>query len=166
MLPDEFGRHAWPMHRGTDKGHRRLRHGRVSLPGQLYLVTTTTIERTSLFADFDVACAAARVIAAARPEYAILCWVVMPDHLHALIALNEGTLSRAIGGLKARAAAAVNRVQGGRNAVWARAFHDRALRYEDDVLEVARYIICNPLRAGLARSVRDYPFWDAVWVAT
>jgi REP element-mobilizing transposase RayT len=118
----------------------------------------------ALFANFEIACAVARVLAARRPECCVLCWVLMPDHLHALIALNEGTLSQAIGGLKARTSAAVNRVRGGRNVVWARAFHDRALRHEDDVLDVARYIICNPLRAGLVRSVRDYPFWDAVWV--
>lgn len=136
----------------------------MSLPGQLYLVTTTTAMRAPLFAEFELAHAVARTIATPRPELTALCWVLMPDHLHALIALNEGTLSHAIGGLKARAAAAVNRARGGRNAVWARAFHDRALRYEDDVLEVARYIICNPLRAGLVHSVRNYPFWDAVWV--
>jgi hypothetical protein len=58
----------------------------------------------------------------------------------------------------------VNRVRGTRAPVWARAFHDRALRQDDDMLEVARYIICNPLRARLVRSVREYPFWDAVWL--
>jgi REP element-mobilizing transposase RayT len=152
------------MYRGSASGHRNLRSGRVSLPGQLYLVTTTTAMRTPLFADFWLAHAVARTIAGPRPELTVLCWVLMPDHLHALIELNDGTLSLAIGGLKARAGAAVNRVRGGRSAVWARAFHDRALRYDDDVLQVARYIICNPLRAGLVRSVRDYPFWDAIWL--
>jgi len=29
---------------------------------------------------------------------------------------------------------------------------------------VARYIVANPLRAGLVESVRDYPHWDAIWL--
>ncbi len=30
-------------------------------------------------------------------------------------------------------------------------------------MTAARYIIANPVRAGLVYSVRDYPYWDAVW---
>ena len=144
--------------------HNKLRKGRVSLPGQIYIVTATTSDRRPVFRDFELACAAARAVAAPRAELIALCWVLMPDHIHVLLELVEGSLSQAVGGLKARAAAAVNRVRGTREPVWARAFHDRALRQEDDMLDVARYIICNPLRAGLVRSVREYPFWDAVWV--
>jgi hypothetical protein len=38
------------------------------------------------------------------------------------------------------------------------------LRREEDVLSVARYIVVNPLRAGLVARVGDYPLWDAVWL--
>jgi hypothetical protein len=30
--------------------------------------------------------------------------------------------------------------------------------------DVARYMIANPVRAGLVRRVGDYSFWNAVWV--
>ena len=30
--------------------------------------------------------------------------------------------------------------------------------------DVARYIVANPLRAGLVERVGDYPYWDAVWL--
>jgi REP element-mobilizing transposase RayT len=153
-----------PMNDALGFEHCNLRKGRVSLPGQVYIVTTTTIGRTPIFADFEVALAASRAIGERRAGLTVLCWVLMPDHLHALVELNEGTLSQAVGNLKARAAACANRARGMRAPVWARAFHDRALRREDDMLDIARYIISNPLRAGLVRSVRAYPFWDAVWV--
>ncbi|MBB5859537.1 hypothetical protein GGR69_001194 [Xanthomonas arboricola] len=29
---------------------------------------------------------------------------------------------------------------------------------------MARYLIANPLRAGLVARVGDYPFWDAIWL--
>jgi hypothetical protein len=32
------------------------------------------------------------------------------------------------------------------------------------VVKVARYIVYNPVRAGLVSRIGDYPHWDAVWV--
>jgi len=29
---------------------------------------------------------------------------------------------------------------------------------------IARYIVANPLRAGLVSRVGDYPLWDACWL--
>jgi hypothetical protein len=42
-------------------------------------------------------------------------------------------------------------------------FHDRALRAEGEVETVARYVICNPIRAGLVESADQYPYWKCVW---
>ena len=28
----------------------------------------------------------------------------------------------------------------------------------------ARYIVANPLRAGLVKQIGDYPLWDAIWL--
>ena len=35
---------------------------------------------------------------------------------------------------------------------------------DEDLVAVARYIVANPVRAGLVKNVRDYPHWDAVWL--
>ena len=142
----------------------RLRNGRVSAAGQIYLVTATTRLREPVFADFELACAAARIIVAPNRGYAVLCWVLMPDHFHALIELHTGTISDAVQSIKGRSARAVNTLRGTRGLLWSSAFHDRALRSDDDVIDFARYIICNPVRAGLVRSIRRYAFWDAIWL--
>jgi REP element-mobilizing transposase RayT len=47
---------------------------------------------------------------------------------------------------------------------WDRGFHDHALRSDEDVRKVARYIVANPIRAGLADNVLGYPYWNAVWL--
>ena len=47
---------------------------------------------------------------------------------------------------------------------WQDGFHDHALRKEDDLIDVARYIVANPVRAGLVRKVGDYSLWDAKWL--
>jgi hypothetical protein len=49
-------------------------------------------------------------------------------------------------------------------AVWADGFHDRALRWEEQLVDVARYIVLNPVRAGLVARVGDYSYWDAIWI--
>jgi hypothetical protein len=60
-------------------------------------------------------------------------------------------------------AAAVNRHRGTAGAVWQPGFHDRALRHDESLVTAARYLIANPLRAGLVACPGNYPFWDTVW---
>ena len=111
-----------------------------------------------------------------------LAWVVMPDHLHWLIQLKHRSnefdptglirvnefdptaLSRVVKTLKARSALAVNRYLCRRGSLWQRAYYDRAARKDDDIRQMARYIVANPLRAGLVRHIGDYPHWDCIWM--
>ena len=89
----------------------------------------------------------------------------MPDHLHLLGQLRPGaSLGAGVSRIKAIVAREVNNIRGASTALWARAYHDHAVRREEDILAAARYIVANPVRAGLVRSVRDYPYWDSVWL--
>ena len=40
-------------------------------------------------------------------------------------------------------------------------WHDRVLRRSDDRLAAMRYVLQNPLRAGLVTSLDDYPFFGS-----
>ena len=42
--------------------------------------------------------------------------------------------------------------------LWQRYGYERVLRNDEATLDVARYILNNPLRAGLVREVAEYPF--------
>jgi putative transposase len=93
----------------------------------------------------------------------LLCWVLMPDHWHGLIELGtRDNLSLVMNRLKAITTKRLRHLH--RGPVWDRGFHDRALRCEDDLTATARYIVGNPLRAGLIAHVLDYPYWDCVWL--
>jgi hypothetical protein len=46
----------------------------------------------------------------------------------------------------------------------AEGFYDHALRKEEDIRVVAEYIINNPVRAGLVKEWRDYPFSWHRWM--
>jgi REP element-mobilizing transposase RayT len=94
-----------------------------------------------------------------------LAFVIMPDHFHWLLQLNSHDLSAVVRRIKSRAAIRLNQRLGTLGSrIWQRGFHDHALRREEDVRDVARYVIANPLRAGLVSSIRDYPYWDASWL--
>ncbi|BBO84662.1 hypothetical protein DSCO28_52280 [Desulfosarcina ovata subsp. sediminis] len=147
-------------------GHRALRRGRVSLPNRVYLITTTTDKRQRFFDDFNAACAACRCFetTASLGDARMLAWVLMPDHAHWLIQLGaRDALGDVVARLKSASARSVNRILGRNGALWARAYHDHALRSDEDLKTVARYIIGNPVRAGLVERVGNYSFWDAVW---
>lgn len=155
------------FHGERASGHRALRRARVSIPGQTYLVTFTTHQRADLFNDSENATYMARSLHGLTiwKDTQLLAWVVMPDHLHALITLGtEESLSGIVQKLKSNTARELKACNRQVIQVWAPAFHDRALRRDEDLRDVARYLVLNPVRAGLVRRVGEYPFWDAVWI--
>ena len=94
-----------------------------------------------------------------------LAFVVMPDHFHWLFSLSgTRTLSGCIRNVKAYSAKRISFALESQQQVWQRNFHDRAIRRNEDLAGVARYIIANPLRAGLVRSIREYSLWDCKWI--
>ncbi len=149
------------------KGHAALRRGRVSLPHYVYHVTTTTVSRQPVFLDFP----SARIVAQCLNSPALLgdahtlCWVLMPDHLHWLVELGASQeLGALVRRVKGASAFQLNRRQRRMGAsVWAPSFYDHAVRRDEDLRTMARYIIANPVRARLVESPRGYPHWDAVW---
>ncbi|MBK6743666.1 MAG: transposase [Hydrogenophilales bacterium] len=144
-----------------------MRKGRVSESGRIYLVTAVTEQRVPVFRDFTCARLLVSELRAADTLGLSKTWafVVMPDHIHWLLELTEGELSKTVLRVKSRSAIAINRAMGdGGQRVWQKGFHDHALRAEDDLQQTARYVIANPVRAGLVASVRDYPHWDAAWL--
>ncbi|MDO8465428.1 MAG: transposase [Gallionella sp.] len=145
-----------------------LRKGRYSEQQRAYFVTTVLVKREQrYFADFSCARCVVAEMRALHDDEAVcsLAWVVMPDHVHWLFHLGEHMdLSAAIKRFKACSARRVNGYLNRQGALWQKSFYDHALRKDEDIRGVARYIVANPLRAGLVEHVGDYPLWDAIWL--
>jgi len=143
-----------------------LRKGRVSELHRIYLITSVTEARKPWFADLYLGRLVVRAFMGARPEADTLAYVVMPDHFHWLMQLGKaGDLSDVVQGVKSVSSHRVNQRLGRRGNIWQDdGFHDHAVRREEDLLALARYVVANPLRAGLVRRLGDYPLWDAVWL--
>lgn len=145
-----------------------LRKGRASLPNQIYLLTTVTKDRAPIFSDLVCGRIVVRALRfhAEQGFAATLAFVVMPDHMHWMVQLPAGRrLDRLMCTFKSYTARQINSWCGTPGqAVWQSGFHDHAVRREQDLVALARYVVANPLRAGLVQCIGDYPLWDAIWL--
>jgi putative transposase len=154
------------MHSPGKPGHHALRKGRYSQANGIYLLTAVADQRIPWFQEFSFA----RIMCHALEDRACivdaenLCWVVMPDHVHMLLQLGETQLGQVVKKIKAVSARRLNYEIGRSGCFWAQGFHDHALRAEENIQNVARYIVANPVRAGLVKRVAQYPYWNAVWL--
>jgi putative transposase len=138
-----------------------LRKGRYSQDNQIYHITTTTLNRAPIFKDFLTA---RLIITILKKSDALnhtntLAFVVMPDHIHWLFQLNhKQTLPKVMQNIKSTSAHAIG------YPIWQPGYYDHAIRQDEDIVSIARYIIANPIRAGLVKRVGDYPHWDAIYL--
>ena len=92
-----------------------------------------------------------------------MAWVVMPDHVHWMFTLRSTTLATVVRTTKSRAAKAINQRNGTHGAIWQPGYYDQLQRDERQWLTEADYILSNPVRAGLATAVGEYPFAWCRW---
>ena len=144
----------------------KLRKGRFSETGRAYLVTAVTHERHTVFHDWRLARLLVAELRQASETGLVesLAWVIMTDHLHWLIILQDATLAAVIHRVKSRSAININKQIGTSGRFWQKGFHDRAVRRDEDIQVIARYIVANPLRAGITEDIGAYPLWDAAWL--
>jgi putative transposase len=98
------------------------------------------------------------VRAAAQTGFVIVAYCFMPDHLHLLVeAQSESSDGRQFI-TRAKQFSGYYFKQRFGVPLWQRDGFEHVLRNDEAVLRVARYILENPVRAGLVRRVEDYPF--------
>jgi len=144
----------------------RLRRGRCSEPGRAYLITVVVYQRRPIFTDWRIGRLLVAELKRAQDQQWVksIAWVVMPDHFHWLVQLENASLERLMQTVKSRSTLTINRALNRTGAFWQTGYHDRAIRDNEELRPYARYIIANPLRAGLVKKVADYPLWDACWL--
>ncbi|MCJ8204893.1 transposase [Pseudomonas sp. RGM2987] len=150
---------------GRSASHR-LRIGRYTEQNRIYLLTANTRKREPVFHDYGLGRIVIRQFKDVQGQGIAdsLAFVVMPDHFHWLIQLHCGSLGELMCRMKSLSAKGVNEAVGWTGNLWQQGYHDRALRRDDDLVKLARYVVANPLRAGLVERLGDYPLWDAIWV--
>ena len=98
--------------------------------------------------------------AADDEQFAILAYCFMPDHAHLLVeGLSEFIQRAALHQPAPSSSPGFHyRQRHRRNRLWQRYGYEHVLRDDEDTRRVARYILENPIRRGLVRRAKDYPF--------
>ncbi len=98
-------------------------------------------------------------------RYDLVAYVVMPNHVHLMIKTHEGfPLSKVVHSWKSFTAHEINKhfKKSGRDAqVWQTEYFDRFIRDERHFDQAVDYIHENPVKAGLCRYAREWPWSSA-----
>ena len=145
---------------------RSLRFGRFSESGRVYFVTKC-LDR-SLGVNLTAAPLASRICEAILHRkrasiWHLLVFVVMPDHLHLLIALGgKESLSSSVADFSRFTASEINAVVGRQGRLWQHGFHEHAVRKAAERCPaLTSYIHHNPVRKGLCESPEQWPWSTA-----
>jgi len=95
----------------------------------------------------------------AEHKFKLHDFVVMPDHLHVLLTVEEGmTVEKAMQLIKGRFSHRLSHKFGYLGEVWQRGFADVQVMNRESFLQHRTYIAMNPVKAGLVDSPEKYPF--------
>jgi putative transposase len=100
--------------------------------------------------------------AAKDVRFRILCYCLMPDHLHVIVSPGESTLtlSKFLNIFKGRTTA-VFRERKDLKKIWQRSGFDHVIRTEENLKGVIKYIRNNPVRKGIVENADDYPYSES-----
>jgi REP element-mobilizing transposase RayT len=124
---------------------------RLAFPGGLYHVTARGNGRQPIFEDDADRERFLLVFESALTRYHVLChaYCLMGNHYHLLLETPEANLSRAMRQLNGVYSQAFARRHGRPGHVLQGRFHAQVVDKDTYLREVCRYIVLNPVRAGL-----------------
>ena len=140
--------------------------------GSVYFVTFRTIR--GALPDEALAIVQKRIYQGHGKFFQLFLGVVMPDHVHLIIKpLPTGdydrsldhprmiyyTVGEIVKGIKGSSARDINKLLGWTGSLWQDERFDRIIRNEKEFLEKYRYILYNPVKAGLIEPWEEYKFY-------
>lgn len=155
MLPEKRLPHA-----------KNLRVGRFSEPGRVYFVTKCVERSTGITLTVEpfASCVCNAILHRKRSGlWHLLAFVLMPDHLHLLVASGEReTLSKTMGSFSQFIASEINRLLNRQGHLWQHGFYEHAIRKAvEKCPALTEYIHQNPVRKGLCDSPEQWPWSTA-----
>jgi REP element-mobilizing transposase RayT len=94
-------------------------------------------------------------------KYRLLAWVVMPNHVHALIEVWQVPLGRILQSWKGYTAKEADKILGREGTFWEDDYFDRYIRDEEHLRRVVHYIESNPVKARLTPLAAEWPWSSA-----
>jgi putative transposase len=131
----------------------------------IYFVTACAANRRKLLAN-EAIHSAFKTFADRASNFGawIGAYVLMPDHLHFFVAIDDAKLSLSVWmkSLKGTLSSEL-RAQGSASPYWQRGFFDHVLRSSDSYSEKWNYVRENPIRAGLVTNWEEWPYLGEIF---
>ncbi|HEY2220055.1 MAG TPA: transposase [Gaiellaceae bacterium] len=133
---------------------------RIEVPGGFYHVGARGNDRGAIFIDDEDRRSFLRLLThtARRHGWLIHTYCLMTNHYHLLLQLGSGGLSSGMCQLNGGYALMFNVRHGRSNHVFGRRFWDEQIATDSHYVETCRYVVLNPVRAGLERAVESWPW--------
>ena len=127
---------------------------RIELAGGLYHVTSRGDRREDIFLNDDDRVAWLEIVGAvcARFNWACHAWCQMTNHYHMVIETPEANLSQGMRQLNGVYTQHVNRAHARVGHVFQGRYHAILVEKQAYLNELARYVVLNPVRAGMVES--------------
>jgi putative transposase len=131
---------------------------RIEFAGAVYHVTSRGNERRPIFRTNHDRVAFLRFLGETveRFGWSITAWVLMSNHFHLVIRTAEPNLSRGMHWLNGRYAGWFNRTHHRSGHLFQGRFHAFLIDEEAYLAEVLRYVVLNPVRAGMVDRPEKY----------
>ena len=125
-----------------------------------YSVTLCTDHRRHVFTSNETVNLILEQIsrAAGENQFAVIAYCFMPDHLHLLIEGQSESSDCRRFVARAKQYSGFYYSKAFDRRLWQRYGYEHVLRDDEETGAVARYILNNPIRAGLTEKVEDYPY--------
>jgi len=133
---------------------------RIEYPGAVYHVTSRGNARQEIFLDDEDRFRFLETLHQVVDRFNWLChaYCLMNNHYHLLIETVDPTLSRGMRQLNGVYTQAFNRYHNRVGHVFQGRFKAIHVEKEAYLLELSRYVVLNPVRAGMVRAAKDWPW--------
>ncbi len=133
---------------------------RIEFPGALYHVTARGDRREDIYLDDQDRRAFLGLLGRVcqRFDWACHAYCLMTNHYHLLVETRQANLSRGMRQLGGVYTQRFNRRHGQVGHVFQGRYHAILVDKEPHLLELCRYVVLNPVRAGLAKTAGDWPW--------
>jgi putative transposase len=133
---------------------------RIEFAGALYHITARGNERRDVFFCDDDRFAFLKILEQVCDRLNWLChaYCIMSNHYHLLIETLDGNLAKGMRQLNGVYTQYVNRTHGRVGHLFQGRYKGILVQKEAYLLELARYIVLNPIRAGMVRKVEKWPW--------
>ncbi len=133
---------------------------RIEFPGALYHVTSRGDRREPIFEDDGDRLKFLSVLGEVLERFNWLChaYCLMKNHYHLMVETPDANLSKGMRQLNGMYTQAFNRRHGRVGHVFQGRFKGIVVDKDSYLLELARYVVLNPVRAGLVKHPQKYPW--------